>query len=58
MRIYAIATWLILAAALFLGGCDKEGPAEQAGENVDQTMEKAGDKMEDAADKVEEKTER
>jgi hypothetical protein len=57
MRIYTLALWLILlTAALFIGGCDTEGPSEQAGKQIDKTMEKAGEKMEDAADKVEEKT--
>jgi hypothetical protein len=35
---------------------DSEGPAEKAGEKIDETMEEAGDKMEDAADTVEDKT--
>lgn len=52
-----IAIWLTLAAALFLGACENEGPVEQAGENVDQAVEQAGDTIEGTADKMEEKTE-
>ncbi len=39
---------VFLSAALALMGCENEGPAEKAGEKIDQTAEKAGDKMEDA----------
>lgn len=47
-----IAISMLLAVGL--SACDKPGPAETAGKNIDQTMEKAGDKIDDAADKVEE----
>ena len=59
---------LVLAAAMAiaLGACEQQGPAEKAGERIDETMEEAresvndaaetaGDKLEDAADKVEQK---
>ena len=42
---------------LLIGGlaaCDKPGPAETAGKNIDQTIEKAGDGISDVADKVDE----
>ena len=29
-----------------LAACEKEGPAEKAGEEIDETVEKAGEKME------------
>jgi hypothetical protein len=29
--------------ALSLGGCEREGPAERAGKEIDQTTEKIGD---------------
>lgn len=35
-------------------GCEEKGPAEKAGEKIDEAMEEAGDAMEDAADSVEE----
>lgn len=52
---------LIVFAAFFATACEKEGPAEKAGEKVDdaysEAMEKAeeaGEKMEEAGEKVEE----
>jgi hypothetical protein len=51
---------LVLALALS-SGCKKkaehsEGPAEAAGEEVDQATEEAGDKIEEAGENIEEKT--
>lgn len=58
----------ILAALLLLAGCNgEEGPAEQAGEEIDEAVddaedtveeaaESAGDAMEEAGDDVEEAT--
>ena len=36
---------------LVLGGCEQEGPAERAGEQIDEAIEKAGDKVEKATDR-------
>ncbi|HEX4985578.1 MAG TPA: hypothetical protein VFV71_05825 [Burkholderiales bacterium] len=44
----AIVTSIALAG---LTACEK-GPAEKAGEKIDETAKKAGDKLEDAGDKV------
>jgi hyperosmotically inducible protein len=41
---------LVLGFALGSVGCEKQGPAEQAGQTVDRTVEKTGDKMEDIKD--------
>jgi hypothetical protein len=41
--------------ALALTACEKPGPAEEAGKNFDQAVDKAGDKIDDAADKVKDK---
>jgi hyperosmotically inducible protein len=38
-----------------LAACDKPGPAETAGKNIDQTAETAGNKIGEAADSVGEK---
>lgn len=43
---------LLLAAPLALTACDKQGPAERAGEKIDDATEKAADKLEDARDKA------
>ncbi|MDT8453486.1 MAG: hypothetical protein RQ936_12335 [Gammaproteobacteria bacterium] len=47
-----IAASLLLVVGL--AACDEPGPAETAGENIDQAVDKAGDKIDDAADKVDE----
>ena len=47
----------VLGAAVI--GCEsKEGPAEQAGEQVDQAVEKAGQKIEETGDTIREETSR
>ena len=35
-----------------LAGCEKEGPAEQAGEQIDEAVETMQDKADDAGDKA------
>ena len=45
-----IAIALLLAVGL--SACDKPGPAETAGKNIDETVDNVGDKINDAADKV------
>lgn len=52
-------TLLMLFLTLLLGGgvlvgCEDQGPAEEAGEEIDDTAEEAGDAMDEAADEVEE----
>ncbi|MDO8264517.1 MAG: BON domain-containing protein [Gallionella sp.] len=44
---------LLLVAGLV--ACDKPGPAETAGKNIDRSMDQAGQKIGEAADKVGEK---
>jgi hypothetical protein len=45
------ALCLALIAAAFLAACDREGPLERAGENVDRAVERAGDKIDRATDR-------
>ncbi|MDD4928997.1 MAG: hypothetical protein PHP85_06955 [Gallionella sp.] len=46
----AMAVSMLIAT---LSGCQKaEGPAEKAGKEVDQTVEKAGQQIEKAGDKI------
>jgi hypothetical protein len=40
------------ALLLALSGCQKEGPVEQAGKAVDQTVDKAGQQIEKAGDSI------
>ena len=48
-----LCVFLVLLSAAFITSCQKEGPAERAGERVDRATEDAADAMEDAADDVE-----
>ncbi len=51
---------LLLAFGLsgfgLLAACEQEGPAEEAGEEIDETMEETGDAIEETADDFEEST--
>ena len=48
----AIATTIVLSFVLAgLSACEK-GPAQKAGEKIDNAAKKVGDKMEEAGDKV------
>lgn len=51
------AILMIAGTPLALTACDKEGPAERAGEKIDNAAEKAADKIENATDKATEKME-
>ncbi|MBZ9558249.1 hypothetical protein KGQ96_09240 [Halomonas coralii] len=51
---------LALMMALMLGGvaaCDNDGPAEEAGENIDQAAEDVGDSVEEMGDDVQDAAE-
>ncbi|MGH7788072.1 MAG: hypothetical protein ACRERC_14465 [Candidatus Binatia bacterium] len=49
----AMATTLVLGTA----GCEEnKGPAERAGEKIDDAVDRAGDAVEDAGDKLEDAT--
>ncbi|MBT9461126.1 MAG: hypothetical protein IV084_05635 [Rugosibacter sp.] len=39
-------------AIIGLSACQKEGPAERAGKEIDSTVEKAGQKIEQAGEKI------
>ncbi len=45
------AICLALFAAALLAACDRDGPLERAGENVDRAVDRAGDKIERATDR-------
>lgn len=53
---------LVIGASMIftvgLAACDKKGPAETAGESIDQAAEKAGDKMGEAVNKLDEQSEK
>ncbi len=50
-----VAGAAIFAAMLVAGlsACQKEGPAERAGKEIDKTVEKAGQQIEKAGQKIE-----
>jgi hypothetical protein len=45
-------TTIIMVALLALAACNREGPAEKAGRNIDNAASKAGRSIENAGDKV------
>jgi hypothetical protein len=53
-----VSAALVMSALLLaLSGCQKqEGPAEQAGKEVDKAVEHVGDKMEEAGDRIKDAT--
>lgn len=40
-----------------LSGCQKQGPAEKAGENIDKATKSLGEKVEDAGDAIQDAAE-
>lgn len=50
-----LSVLVILMLAFTLAACEQEGPAEQAGEEVDEAVEEAGDTMEETGDAIEDK---
>lgn len=50
---------MAIATPLVITGCDTtDGPAEEAGENIDNAVDHAGDRIEDAGDRIEDKMDR
>lgn len=51
---------VILLGCLGMGlvGCDRDGPMEEAGEDIDHAMDNAGDNIERAGDKIENATDK
>ncbi|MGX5173147.1 hypothetical protein ACUR5C_03860 [Aliikangiella sp. IMCC44653] len=43
---------LSLVLVLFLSACEEQGPAEKAGEKVDEIAKDVGNEIEDACEKV------
>nr|WP_067298223.1 hypothetical protein [Marinobacterium profundum] len=54
-RFKSLGTLLFTAVLLTaLSGCEKEGPAEQAGKEMDKAMQEAGEKLEQAGEDIKE----
>lgn len=45
---------LMLVSAFSIAGCEQEGPAERAGENIDEAAEEVEEAAEDACEEVKE----
>ncbi|MGB5199862.1 MAG: hypothetical protein WBN68_01415 [Sedimenticolaceae bacterium] len=57
VSIAAVASALLAGAMLVtLSACEQQGPAETAGEKIDNTVEKAGEQIEKAADSIRDAT--
>jgi len=54
----APALALMLFAAIFAYGCAEKGPAEKAGEKIDDAMSEAADKTEEAGDAMKDAAEK
>lgn len=53
MRLTTLLVGLFAIFLLNLGACEREGPAERAGEKVDEATKQAGESLEQAGEKVE-----
>jgi len=61
MNSYKIKRIILPLAALLAAlnvGCDRQGPAERAGERMDRAVDRTGDSLERAGDRARERTER
>lgn len=56
MRPTALLVGLFSFFMLNLGACEREGPAEKAGEKVDEATEQTGETLERAGERVEEQS--
>jgi len=53
MKRSATVSALVMSALLaMLAGCEREGPAEHAGKEVDKAVDKAGQQIEKAGDRI------
>jgi predicted small lipoprotein YifL len=57
MKLLKIGGVLVILMGLALTACKEKGPAEKAGEKIDNAAETMGDKMEDATDDAGDKLE-
>jgi hypothetical protein len=60
MKSARLLATLILAVVLGLGlgACERKGPAERAGERIDETVEETGEWIEETGERARETTER
>jgi hypothetical protein len=58
MKAKLIMMIFLLACSTWLIGCEKEGPAERAGENIDEATEQAGERLEESGEEARENANR
>ncbi len=58
VRTSLLALTLALSGAFLLIGCEQQGPAEEAGEKIGDTVEEAGDQVEQSGETVEDALDR
>lgn len=58
MKNISVVVPVVMALSLFAAGCEREGPAERAGERLDRGAEKAGDSLERAGDRTRDRIQR
>lgn len=56
MKYFSLAATVL--AALTLAACDTDGPAEEAGEDLDDAVEETEDTFEEAGEEVDDETRR
>lgn len=52
----ALLLTFVIGSLGMVSACEQQGPAEEAGEQIDETIEESGDKLEEAGDEAEEST--
>lgn len=55
MSFKTVFACLLAVVLLFPLACERQGPAERAGEKVDKAAERTGEQLEEAGEKVERK---
>jgi len=54
MTLRILLSFLVALTLIMPLACEREGPAERAGERVDKATEQAGEQMEEAGEQVQE----
>lgn len=52
----ALLLTFVIGSLGMVSACDDQGPAEEAGEEIDESMEESADALEEAGDELEEST--
>ena len=58
MKRWRMVIPMAVVVSLFAAGCEREGPAERAGERLDRGVEKTGDSLERAGERTRDRIDR